>query len=64
MKIRIFRQPTKAIQDDGLFYIDTLQYKTVSTNYSQTSQGISGIPVLETIESDWLDVEIVEADSY
>jgi hypothetical protein len=64
MKFRIFRQPTKDIQPNGEFYIDTLQYKDSHTNYSQTVSGISGMPVMETIESDWMDVEIVEADRY
>ena len=64
MKVRVFRQPTKDVQPSGEFYIDTLQYQNSYTNYSQTTSGISGMPVLETRETDWIDVEIVEADSY
>jgi hypothetical protein len=64
MNIRIFRKPTKDIQPDGQFYIDTLQVQTSFTGYSQTTKGISGMPIMETTYSDWKDVEIVEADSY
>jgi len=60
MNIRIFRQPTKDIQDDGKFYIDTLQFQSVYN--SVTTEGIAGIQV-QTL-SDWIDVEIVEADGY
>ena len=64
MKLRIFRQPTKDIQPNGEFYIDTLQYKSVTQNYSHTSTGISGIPILDVKETDWVGVEIIEANSY
>ena len=60
MNIRIFRQPTKEVQSDGKFYIDTLQYQCVY--HSLSTKGIAGMPV-QTV-SDWRDVEIVEADSY
>jgi len=64
MKLRIFRQPTKDIQDDGKFYTDTLQYQIGTTHTTQTHTGIQGIPLSHTSYSDWINVEIVEADSY
>ena len=64
MKLRVFRQPTMTIQDDGKFYIDTLQYQTVYINNHITSTGISGITSNTRELSDWMDVPIVEADSY
>jgi len=60
MNIRIFRQPTKGIQPNGEFYIDTLQYQSVYN--SITTKGIAGMTVQAL--SDWQDVKIVEADSY
>lgn len=60
MNIRIFRQPTKDIQPDGNFYIDTLQYQTVHRQMSTT--GVTGMETWQA--SDWQNVEIVEADSY
>ena len=64
MKVRIFRQPTKDIQPNGEFYIDTLQYQNAYIHNSISTKGISGIPMQTTTYSDWLDVQIVEADSY
>lgn len=64
MKLRIFRQPTKDIQPNGGFYIDTLQYQNKHTHHSVSTQGISGVPMQTITYSDWIDVEIVEADSY
>jgi len=64
MKLRIFRQPTKDVQGNGEFYIDTLQYQEEFIYNSVSAQGISGIPMQTVTYSDWLDVEIVEADSY
>lgn len=60
MNIRIFRQPTKDIQPNGEFYIDTLQVQSVYS--SLTTEGITGMTV-QTV-SKWQDIEIVEADSY
>jgi len=55
MELRIFRQPTKDIQPNGEFYIDTLQAGRICT---------SGVPpsIKEVLE--WEDIEVVEADSY
>jgi len=64
MNIRIFRQPTKTIQDDGKFYIDTLQYQNEYIHNSVSTEGIAGIPIQTITYSDWINVEIVEADSY
>ena len=64
MELRIFRQPTKDIQPDGLFYIDTLQVQQVFINEHVTTTGISGITSQTREFIDWNDVEIVEADSY
>jgi hypothetical protein len=60
MNIRIFRQPTKDIQPNGEFYIDKLQYQVVFERV--TTEGVSGIKTYTP--SDWMDVPIVEADSY
>ena len=60
MNIRIFRQPTRDIQPDGQFYIDTLQFQNIY--HSLSTVGIAGMPV-QTL-SKWFDVEIVEADSF
>ncbi len=48
MKLRIFRQPTKDVQPNGEFHIDTLQYETIEKDGSYT----------------WIDVPVVEAESY
>lgn len=63
MKLRILRQPTD-IQADGKWYIDILQYKTVHTHHSKTTAGISGMDIVKTTESEWMDVEVLEADKY
>lgn len=64
MNIRIFRQPTKDIQSDGKFYIDTLQVQDVRIIHHVSTIGITGIKSEETKLSDWRDVEIVEVDGY
>lgn len=64
MQLRIFRQPTKDIQPSGEYHIDTLQYQNIYVNQSQTNSGISGISTSKATYSDWIDVVIVEADSY
>ena len=61
MNIRIFRQPTMCVQPDGSFYIDTLQ--TQDTGLYKCS-GIDGKQTVESVDCEWEDVEIVEADSY
>ena len=64
MKLRIFRQPTKDMQPNGEFYIDTIQYQTVFISEHVSSTGTSGITSHTRELSDWIDVTIVEADSY
>jgi hypothetical protein len=64
MKLRIFRQPTKDIQPNGEFYTDKLQYQDEYVHNSVSTQGISGIPLQTISYSDWIDVPIIEADSY
>ena len=64
MNIRIFRQPTISIQNDGLFYIDTLQVQHVHINTHVSTTGISGITSHTRNKGPWVDVDIVEADSY
>lgn len=60
MNIRIFRQPTKDIQPDGHFHIDTLQVQYAY--HSLSTKGVTGLPI--TTYSDWKGVPIIEADSY
>lgn len=64
MKLRIFRQPTKDIQPNGEFYIDTLQVQEVYINEHVSTTGISGITSHTRELGPWKDVEIVEANSY
>ena len=64
MKLRIFRQPTKTIQDDGHFYIDTLQYQDVYITNHVSTTGIVGMKSQTIEHTDWMDVPVVEADSY
>lgn len=64
MNIRIFRQPTKDMQPNGEWHIDTLQFQEVHVYKSLTTEGISGIEVSTVHKSEWEAVPIVEADSY
>jgi len=60
IELRIFRQPTKDIQPDGQFYIDVFQF---NQPISQGEYNEFGYVERGRIDN-WIDVPIVEADSY
>ena len=64
IELRIFRQPTKAIQSDGKFYYDTLQFRDFKIHKHITTHGISGMESETVVSTAWEDVPIFDADRY